>query len=147
MMPKVRGIIIDFIDKSQYYYKAGNAEESRTLHKIYELLKGCANAQNAAITSIAIAAGCNNGNEYHIHHGKTGVLLETLSEMLAVLFVKYRRAESYRVLVHRRDARVSAGQAARQAKKEPSQMRGQRRKNNGGSCNCRLYSNTWRTLR
>ena len=84
-MPKVRGIIIDFIDKSQYYYKAGNAEESRTLHKIYELLKGCANAQNAAITSIAIAAGCNNGNEYHIHHGKTGVLLETLSEMLAVL--------------------------------------------------------------
>ena len=37
------------------------------------------------IGAAAIAAGCNNGNEYHIHHGKTGVLLETLSEMLAVL--------------------------------------------------------------
>lgn len=85
-MPKVRGIIIDFIDKSPYYYKAESAEESRALHKIYELLKDRANAQNVAITSIAIAAGCNNGDEYHIHHGKTGVLLETLAELIAVLF-------------------------------------------------------------
>ena len=82
-MPEVRGIMIDFFNERPYYYQAKGPAETRALHKIYELFS--ARAPKSAITSIAIAAGCNNGDAYHIHHGRTGVLLEALSEMLAVL--------------------------------------------------------------
>ena len=83
-MPEVRGIMIDFFNERPYYYQAKGPAETRAFHKIYELLKG-ERAPKTIITSIAIAAGCNNGDAYHIHHGRTGVLLEALSEMLAVL--------------------------------------------------------------
>lgn len=125
-MVKVRGIIIDFIDKSQYYYKAGSAEESRALHKVYELLKGCRDRDpNVAITSIAIAAGCNNDDECHIHAGKTGVLLETMAGMTATLLSHTDEPKVIECLfvdaMH--DALLEELKKLG-AKEEPSQMRG-----------------------
>lgn len=83
-MPEVRGIMIDFFNECPYYYQAKGAAETRAFHKIYELLKG-ERAPKTMITSIAIAAGCNNGDAYHIHHGKIVVLLEALTGMTATL--------------------------------------------------------------